>query len=390
MYVNHKWSTIGEHAPEVPEGRRRKGEADPACRRDAGRLEILGLTPNELEDAARDRLASGSGVALQIYRRAIFEGRFEPEAFGLKAASVEGWRLHFGLSLPNVVRIIEECSNLGPPTIKAVLGTRDGLEIECVRIPMGRGRSTLCVSSQVGCRLGCRFCETGRMGLLRNLEAHEIVAQVVVATAVLGWPIRNIVFMGMGEPLDNADNLIRALRVLNDRRGLHFGQQRLRVCTVGRPEGIARLGALGWKRMDLSISLNGATDERRTPLMPINRLFPLEALQRALIDYPKRKSFVFGINYCLLPGWNDSREDARAVAAFCAPIGRVLVNLIPYNPGTYPMTRAPEEDEIARFMSWLELEGLPVRRRVTKGRSVMAACGQLGNLALRGMDRQRS
>jgi 23S rRNA (adenine2503-C2)-methyltransferase len=346
-------------------------------------VDILGLRADEMIALAKARLASGAGVALRVYRRVILDGRFEPEAFGLKASSVAEYRAHFYLRLPELVRLVEEPSEAGDHTIKAVLRTHDGLEIECVRIPMGEDRYTLCVSSQVGCKLACRFCETGRMGLLRSLTAGEIVGQVIVARAVLGWKIRNIVFMGMGEPLDNTDELLRALRVLNDHKGLHYGQQHLRVCTVGKPEGIARLGELGWKRMDLSISLNAATDEKRTRLMPINKTVPLAALQRALLDYPRRKSFVFGINYCLLPGMNDSREDATAVADFCRPLGRVLVNVIPYNPGSLPIALTPSEDQITRFIGWLEAEGLPVRRRITKGRSVMAACGQLGNVELR-------
>jgi 23S rRNA (adenine2503-C2)-methyltransferase len=346
-------------------------------------LDLLGLTTEEVIREARLRLPSGGGAALKVYRRAILDGRFEPEAFCGSEESVRAWREHFTLRLPKVVRLIDEPSDLGPTTIKVVLATDDGMELECVRIPMGGDRYTLCVSSQVGCKLACKFCETGRMGLLRSLTAAEIVSQVVVATAVLGWTIRNIVFMGMGEPLDNTDNLIQALRVLNDSSGLHFGQQRLRVCTVGKPDGIARLGALGWKRMDLSISLNAATDEKRTKLMPINKTVPLAELKRALADYPKRRNFVFGINWCLLPGINDTREDAREVAAFVDGIGRALVNVIPYNPGSEPITRAPTEEEIERFLGWLKEEGLPVQRRITKGRSVMAACGQLGNLELR-------
>jgi 23S rRNA (adenine2503-C2)-methyltransferase len=221
------------------------------------------------------------------------------------------------------------------------------------------------------------------MGLLRGLSAAEIVGQLIVTRTQLGWNIRNIVFMGMGEPLDNADEVLQALKVFNDHKGLHYGQQRLRVCTVGIPDGIKRLGALDWKRMDLSISLNATTDEARNHLMPINKRVPLAMLQQALIEYPKRKNFVFGINFCLLPGLNDSREDARRIREFCEPVGRVLVNVIPYNPGSDPLTRTPTEEEIERFIGWLEEEKLAVRRRITKGRSVMAACGQLGNVTLR-------
>jgi 23S rRNA (adenine2503-C2)-methyltransferase len=346
-------------------------------------MDLLGLTADEVCARANARLESGAGVALKVYRRVLLDGRFEPEAFGIKPASVEAWRREFSLELPRVVRVIDEPSNLDAHTIKAVLATKDGFEIEIVRIPMGGGeRFTLCVSSQVGCKLACKFCETGKMGLFRNLEAHEIVGQLIVARTVLGWEISNIVFMGMGEPLDNTENVIQALRVLNDHKGLHYGQQRLRVCTAGEPEGIRELGKLGWKRMDLSISLNAVTDEQRSWLMPINKRHPLAELQAALVEYPKRRNFVFGINFCLLPGINNTREDARKIAEFCAPLGRVLVNVIPYNPGTDPLARMPAEEEIEDFIRWLEEEKLAVRRRITKGRSVMAACGQLGNVTM--------
>ena len=331
---------------------------------------------------ARARLASGFGAALAIYEDAVFRGRFAPEDHGLNPRSVAEWRRVYTLRLPEVVRVVEEPSELGPATIKAVLRTHDGLEVECVRIPMGQGRFTLCLSSQVGCKLACGFCETGKMGLLRHLTAGEIVGQVVVATAVLGWSIRNLVFMGMGEPLDNP-HLVQALRVLHDERGLSFGQQRITICTAGVPGGLERLATLGWKRLDVSVSLNAAFDEKREKIMPINRKLPLAELQAALVAYPRRAKFVYAINYCLLPGLNDGEEDAQAVAEFCRPVGRVLVNVIPYNPGTKPLTRAPTEAEVERFMGWLSEAGLPVRRRVTKGRSVMAACGQLGNLELR-------
>jgi 23S rRNA (adenine2503-C2)-methyltransferase len=227
--------------------------------------------------------------------------------------------------------------------------------------------------------MGCTFCETGRMGLLRHLRTDEIIAQLLVARHRLGWSIRNLVFMGMGEALDNATHLLPALRVLNDEAGLAIGQERLTVCTVGHVQGIRRLQREGFKRLNLSISLNAANDSLRSELMPVNRRTKLAELQRALIEYRPRRNFTLGVNYCLMPGINDRREDARAVAAFCQPLARVLVNLIPYNPGTAPITRAPEEHEVDQFIAWLREEGLPVRERVTKGRSVMAACGQLGN-----------
>ncbi len=351
--------------------------------------DILGMTSDQLAQAADLVLPQGAGAAAAIYRMAHREGRFAPEAVvpPLAAASVEAWRAAFAAPLLRLVRVVEEATPLGP-TAKAVLATHDGFEIECVRIPMrvhddGTEDHTLCLSSQVGCRMGCTFCETGRMGLIRHLSAGEIVGQVATVRAALGWPPRNLVFMGMGEALDNADQLIAALQALTDRRGLGFSQERLTVCTSGHAEGIARLQALGWKRLNLSLSLNGANDELRSRIMPVNRRTPLAELQRLLAAFPQRRNFCLGVNWCLLPGINDREQDAAEIAGFVRPLGRVLLNLIPYNPGSHPLTRAPDEAEIERFIGWLRAHGLAVRRRMTKGRTIMAACGQLGNLALR-------
>jgi 23S rRNA (adenine2503-C2)-methyltransferase len=221
------------------------------------------------------------------------------------------------------------------------------------------------------------------MGLLRHLRTDEIIAQLLVARHVLGWRIRNLVFMGMGEALDNAKHVIPALHVLNDEAGLGIGQERLTICTVGHVDGIRQLAQEGMKRLNLSISLNAAVDPLRSRIMPINRRTDLAELQSALVRYRPRRNFALGVNYCLLPGINDTEADARAVADFCRPLGRVLVNVIPYNPGSAPIARAPEEHEVERFIAWLRQQGLPVRERVTKGRNVMAACGQLGNPAVR-------
>ena len=150
-------------------------------------------------------------------------------------------------------------------------------------LPMGRDRSTLCVSSQVGCKMGCKFCETARMGILRSLSCSEIVAQLLAARHKLGWEFRNVVFMGMGEALDNP-HILDALLVLTDGCGLGMSQERITVCTVGNVPGIQRLQTLGMKRLNLSISLNAANDKLRSELMPINRVTPLAELQSALLS----------------------------------------------------------------------------------------------------------
>ncbi|HKU41619.1 MAG TPA: 23S rRNA (adenine(2503)-C(2))-methyltransferase RlmN [Polyangiales bacterium] len=351
-------------------------------------FEIAGSTSAEFEAEAPRRLSHGAGIARQVYKDALRRGRFDPSAYGLRPSAAAAWQEQFRLSLPRVVRVASEESETGT-TAKAVLALHDGLECECVLLPMGRGRSTLCVSSQIGCKMGCRFCETARMGLMRHMRTSEIVAQLLVARHVLGWEFRNVVFMGMGEALDNADNVLPALRVLADPVGLSMSQERITVCTVGNLQGIARLQELGWKRLNLSISLNAGNDALRGALMPINRKAPLAELQRVLLGFRPRANFVLGVNYCLLPGHNDTPEHAREVADFCLPLGRVMVNVIPYNPGSVPLTRAPSEAEIDGFIAQLRDHGLPVRRRITKGRTVMAACGQLGNVELRALRRSK-
>ena len=342
-------------------------------------IDILGLTLEEFRTAAAERLGRGAGVASALYRSVMREGRFAPEEHGLGARACAGWRQAFTVCLPEVAETRAEPAARGGDTVKVVLRRADGSRYECVRIPMGDARAALCVSSQVGCRMACRFCETGRMGIVHDLSAAEIVGQVVWARRQ-GFDPDTVVFMGMGEALDNADALFQALRVLNDPGGLRFAQDKLTVCTVGHVPGIRRLKELGWKRrLNLSLSLNAADDELRTELMPMNRRWPLREVKAALVDYRQRRNFQLGVNYCLMPERNDRREDARRVAEFCAGLGRVMVYLIPYNPGSVPITRAPEAREVDRFVAWLRAEGLPVRRRITKGRDVMAACGQLGS-----------
>ena len=346
----------------------------------AEKLQLAAFTGAEIV-ALAEQLPKGRGAARAIYRQALREQRFDPNAHGLSAEGAQAWADRFALDLPRVVRKAEEDTDLGP-TAKLVMALHDGLECESVVLPMGRGRTTLCISSQVGCKMGCKFCETARMGLLRHMTTAEIIGQILRARAE-GFTVNNVVFMGMGEALDNADNVIQAVRVITDPAGMALGQERVTVCTVGRIDGIRKLAEASFRRLNLSISLNAPDDVLRSSIMPIGRTVSLAQLQQALIEYRPRDNFAVGVNYCLLPGINDAAEHAAGIATFCAPLGRVMVNLIPYNPGSAPLTRAPEEDEVERFVGYLREHGLPVRRRITKGRTVMAACGQLGNVELR-------
>lgn len=344
-------------------------------------LDILGMTSPELVEAASRLLPSGAGVAGKLYARAFASGRLEPEALGVSAVSARAWRECFRVGLLAVHSVAEETGEIGV-TAKAVLAATDGELLECVRVPVptstGELRATLCISSQVGCRMGCVFCETGHRGLTRNLTTAEIVSQVVTAGSVLGWECRNVVFMGMGEPLDNFDEVARALRVLTDNRGLRYAWERITVCTSGEAEAIGRLRSLGHKRLNLSISLNAGDDATRSALMPVNRVSGLARLSRVLAAYPQRRGFALGVNYCLLPGINDSREHARSVGEYLRGLGRAQLNLIPYNPGSTAIARAPTAEETARFLAWLTEAGVDTKVRAARGSSIMAGCGQLG------------
>ncbi|HNX97850.1 MAG TPA: 23S rRNA (adenine(2503)-C(2))-methyltransferase RlmN [Candidatus Aminicenantes bacterium] len=254
----------------------------------------------------------------------------------------------------------------------------DGAVIETVIIP-ARGRTTLCVSSQVGCRMGCRFCATGALGFSRDLTVAEIVWQVLAARFELGVPVDNLVFMGMGEPLDNFDRLMQALRVLGDPHGLGFGPRRITVSTAGHVEGIRRLAAQAPAGLHLAVSLNAADNGLRSALMPINRRYPLEVLREALASYPLPKGGVFLIEYVLLAGLNDSREQAHRLAAFLGDLP-ARVNVIGYNDGAggAEVFTAPAPEDVQRFCHWLAEEKVFVRARASRGGGIRAACGQLG------------
>ena len=204
-------------------------------------------------------------------------------------------------------------------TIKFTQRTHDGHEFEAVIVPMGEPDNawrTLCVSSQVGCARACTFCQTGRMGLIRNLTVDEIVGQADAAREGFGAPIRNVVFMGMGEPMDNLDNVIPAITRFHEDRENQIARRRITVSTAGRCDGIRRLGRLGWKRMGLAVSLNAPNDDIRSQIMPINKTDPMDQLRAAIADYPIRAGGHVLIEYVLIAGINDQPDHARQLADY--------------------------------------------------------------------------
>ncbi len=309
------------------------------------------------------------------------------------------------VSLPPLGRVLESDSPEGN-VIKFTLkvpgreGQPEALETESVIIPMigkrGIRTHTLCVSSQVGCAMGCGFCQTAQMGLLRNLTTREIIAQWFIAQHHFkAVELGNIVFMGMGEPMDNLDNVMGAIAIFGDHRGPALARNRITVSTVGRVDGIERLGkqvhTTGWHRLSLAVSLNASNDEVRSQIMPINRAVPMSRLREAIESWPIYGGAKICLEYVLIPGVNDRAEHAEQLGDFVLGrgiyLGRPalpgLVNLIPYNPRENSPWPAPEETDVDRFMLWLGEQGVYAKRRRTKGRDTMAACGQLGNPAMR-------
>lgn len=265
----------------------------------------------------------------------------------------------------------------------------DGLASESVIIPMigrSRERRTLCVSSQVGCAMGCGFCETAQMGLIRSLTAAEIIAQWFAATHHLGHQISNMVFMGMGEPLDNIEAVLQAIRVLTDHRGPAMAMSGISISTVGRLDGLAKLREFvlqqGWRKLNLAVSINAPNDAIRSQIMPINRAMPLAELVAMLEAWPLRAGGAICAEYVLIPGVNDAMSHADELAALLANV-RCCINVIPYNPRRNSPWPAPEEAAVSAFIDRLREAGAYVKRRRTKGRDTMAACGQLGAAEIR-------
>lgn len=269
--------------------------------------------------------------------------------------------------------------------VKFCQQTPDGYEIESVIIPMGAREKTwrtLCVSSQIGCKRGCTFCQTAQMGLIRNLSTDEILGQVRAAREVFGVAVRNLVFMGMGEPMDNLDHVIAAIHQVHDDHLNQIPRRRITISTVGRCDGILRLAALRWRRLNLAVSLNAPNDDIRSQIMPINRIEPMAMLREAIAAYPVRAGGHVLIEYVLISGINDEIEHARQLAEYLRGL-HTCVNLIPYNPREDSPYEAPNEETVALFQQSLMDLGQLCFRRNTKGQAAMAACGQLGNLALR-------
>ena len=360
-----------------------------------------------------DKKTNLIGLSPDQLKAALLEAGVEPKAAPMRVRQLQNWiQVHgardfasmtnlakdfrallsenFTLARPEVVT--EQISNDG--TRKWLLRCGPGIEFETVFIPEP-GRGTLCVSSQVGCTLNCRFCHTGTQRLVRNLTPEEIVGQVMIAKDALGdWPttgpdrrVTNVVMMGMGEPLYNFENVKAALALVTDGDGLALSKRRVTLSTAGVVPMIKRAGdEIG---SSLAISLHAVRDEIRDVIVPINKKYPLKELLQACRDYPgasnaRRITF----EYVMLKGVNDSLADAKELVKLIRGIP-AKINLIPFNPWPGAPYECSDWDQIEKFAEIVNRAGYASPVRTPRGRDIMAACGQLKSesVKLRAKDR---
>lgn len=367
-------------------------------------MELLGKTIEELRDYC---LALGEPAyrGAQIYHALYAERKFDFASMtNLPAAFREKLAREAALTLPAVRQRYVSADG----SVRYLLGldAQKPASVEAVYMPSER-RQTICISTQAGCAVDCRFCLTAQLGLIRNLTAGEIISQVLLPlkemVKKLPRPVdspiasedtqddhpvdsgdeiqTNVVLMGQGEPLLNFDNVIAALRILLDEEGVGLSPKRVTLSTSGIIPGIERL-AKEEVRPKLAISLNASCDEQRDVLMPINRKYPLNLLIDACRSYTLRNWEHLTFEYVMLGGVNDTADDARRVAKLLTPLKSVKVNLIPWNPGELQYKES-SESAIENFRRILTDREVPAFVRYSRGRDVMAACGQLALLEVK-------
>jgi 23S rRNA (adenine2503-C2)-methyltransferase len=334
--------------------------------------ELVGLTLDELEAVVvslGEPRYRARQLAHWIYARA--------------AASIEAMtdlprslreRLAQAVGLSRVRPIARSTSHDGLTT-KLLLALGDGATVETVLMRYDDGRRTVCVSTQVGCGMGCTFCATGQAGLTRNLTAGEIVDQVLAVARACGERPTHVVFMGMGEPLANYEAVLRAVRLLNAPYGLRIGMRHITISTVGLVPQIRRL-AQERLQLTLAVSLHAPDDTLRTQLVPINRRWPIADLLAASSEYAAVTGRRVTFEYVLMAGVNDRPDQARQVAALLAGRGAHL-NLIPWNPVYGTQYRRPSIEAVHRFARVVRQGGISTTVRIDRGVEIDAACGQL-------------
>ncbi len=346
-------------------------DIDAAPRPATERTELLGLTREELADFAVAhgmRPFRGQQLGEWLYRHGVSDF-----AVMTNIARVDRERLaEIATITPLAVRREERSAD---GTRKFLFALGDGRTVETVLIPE-EARRTICLSTQVGCAMGCRFCLTAQQGLERHLTAGEIVGQLLAVQERTGERVTNAVFMGMGEPLHNFEAVVRAVQILTDDRGIGLSARRVTISTCGLVPRIHDLVHARGVRFALAVSLNATTDAVRDEVMPINRRYPIRELIDALELYARERRDMGFVEYVLLGGVNDTVADARRLAKLLRRV-RCKINLIPYNAVHGAPYAAPTEEAVEAFRQILLAQGYSVFTRRARGGDISAACGQL-------------
>lgn len=334
------------------------------------RINIKDLSPEEIEKFMTDngqKPFRARQIGKWIYQKGASSfNEMTDLSIELREILGSAFRLEHSIELAD-----EQISKDG--TKKYLFRLRDGNQIESVLIP-DKGRYTLCISSQVGCALGCTFCLTGTLGKIRNLFPSEILDQYILVNKYNGDSVTNIVFMGMGEPLDNLDNLVRALKTLTDKNFISLSPKRITVSTSGLVPGMKKLGEQ--ISVNLAVSLNAPRDDLRNQIMPVNRRYPIKELLKASVKFPVPPRKVLMFEYVLLSNVNDSDQDAYDLGNLLRGIN-CKVNLIPFNEAGPLKYRSPSWERVISFQDILISYGINVRIRKSRGRDILGACGQL-------------
>ena len=347
---------------------------------------ILDLTPKELKDRFKElglEPYRADQILQWIYEKGVYDfEKMTNLSVPLRAKLKES----FTIGLPEIAA--REKSD-DDKSVKLLLKLSDKEFVETVCMVTekitdpAKTRSTVCVSSQVGCKFHCAFCASGQNGFFRNLTAAEMLSQVLLARdASPEKKINNIVFMGIGEPFDNYNEVLKTIRTLNSAQALHIGARKITISTCGIIPKIEKLGEEGLQ-VELSVSLHGANDSVRGTIMPVNKAYPVSELIDACRRYAKKTKRAITFEYILIKGINAAEKDARDLARRLKGL-LCKVNLIPYNPIEEFPHAQPEYPEIVRFEEILESAGIKTTVRFSKGRDIQAACGQLRSVKTKG------
>ncbi len=335
------------------------------------RINLLDLTPVEFYQRIQDLGESkfrASQVLDWVYDKQVYDFA---EMLNLSKELRNKLKSHFRLNLPQV----KESYKSKDGSVKFLLELWDHSVIEMILMPSEKS-ATLCLSSQVGCSRKCKFCATGKLGLKRNLQTSEIIGQLLLAKKYIkDRKLTNVVFMGMGEPLDNYDNVVQAVRIFTDEKAVNLRSRKITISTCGLIPKINLLANEDIK-VKLAVSLNAVLDSKRDEIMPVNKVFPLSDLKKTLLDFRHKTSYKITFEYVMIKNFNMGNDDVRALLKFLGDQSCKL-NLIAWNPVEGLDYESPSEKEIEEFKAKLSQLQCPIIQRDSRGNDIKGACGQL-------------